>query len=428
MEASDDPERRHLYAGITRPEEYFSPEEERRWMESHQAAKVLHFKEEELATLTREALEERWCKLYRERQFSARAKEEVMVATEVLLEYLDSTTFTKKNRLYYHHLLDHTRSAIDHELESARTAHQEWAMKIFGVAMLAAGVVVMLVASMKGGWLSVEMGWKTSTMQRFGATAAAYLTMSLFQPKNVEPPPDYATRYLVTPSAMEVEEKLAAEASRTLSMDAAEEEDDTGTPCPMTRLPPPARREWGKAVRHWFSRSSNENETDARAMHSSSSSPTTARVHGVWDTESALHVRREKVNQDEAEAIALLQLYRAEKAWRQHYRLHPATTTTAGKTSRGMKAEEQTSPVGDVLADQKGSTPPFPRQATAAQKTASETGGLSSFVSPSTSFWEVSQYLARNFGGGSRIQRMMQGTAELEAMKEEMRRKLEERA
>lgn len=429
-----EPDRLHLYAGITRPEEYFSPEEERRWMESSQAARVLQFNEEALSTLTREELEARFCKLYKERQFSANAKEEVMVATEVLLEYLDSTTFTKKNRLYYHHFLDNARLSMDHELESARTAHQEWAMKLFGAAMLAAGVVVTLVAIIKGGWLQVEKGLDGSTIRKIGSTAAAYLTMSLFQPKNFEPRPDYSTRYLVTPSAMEVDEKRAAEAEATTKHaigDLSDEEDDGEGE--RRALPPPSDTLHGwSAIKHVFLHPPHKKEDRPKETRSSSaSSPTTAVVHGVWDTDAELQVRQEKAAQDEADAAALLRLYHAEKEWRKKY--HVPSTTMAGTPAHergdgGVDTATTHTLVGDPPAGPKGQiAPPLPRESPVHHKTTSDARRGFSLL-PSTSFWEVSQSLARNFGGGSRLQRMMMATTEQEAMKEEMGRKLEERA
>lgn len=455
------------YEGITRPEEYFSPEEERRWMESSQAAKILQFKEEELSTLTREKLEERWAKLYKERQFSATAKEEIMVATEVLLEYLDSTTFTKKNRLYYHRLLDNTRCEIDRSLQEQRNAWRVWGMRSFGVLVLGAGVVVLLAAAVRREWIGGAFGSLPGTnIQGIGSKAGDYLTMSFLQPKNFEPPPDYNTRYFVTPSAMEVEEKLAAEAAETNRWLANDDEDDEDedddallgrgirkgdgnydTIVPLggaeaekqqeeSLHPSNSRREGG--WRRLFA----EGGLLARLSHRTPSPPSTSSSsltsgveeeggphaarftgnpvvthsisRGVLDTAAELELRQEKAAGDRAEAHELLQLFHEGQEWKKQQHQTSKLRTSQGATGKAFTAGE---------AKEKRPTGEEDEAMGLGRRTAENS---SSFAS-NASFWDVSRNLASNFGGGSRIQRMMASTTERTQMQEEVRKKMEER-
>lgn len=279
---------------MTRQEECFSSEESRRWMDAKQAAKVLQMKEEELATLTKEDLEDRWVKRYKECA-SPVHREEVLIATEVLLEYLDSTTFQKKNRLYYHDTLDNARIAIDMELEKARHERREKLMWFAGIASLGGGIVIFVVAYAKG-------VIKGADVREIGTNAGDYLTMSFLQPKNFEPAPDYNTRYFVTPSSLELDRKAKAEADLALrNLGASETEEE-----------PPLVWSGGDAA------------------------TTSAEAASLWDRSAEIQLRQEKIDQDMAEAHELLQMLNDSKEQvqgRAKSAENPGDTVAAGATS-----------------------------------------------------------------------------------------------
>lgn len=514
QEDSTSSDNHHHFGGITRPEEYFSPEEERRWMESNQAAKILQFKQEDLSTLTREVLEERWVKLYRERQFSPTAKEEVMVATEVLLTYLDSTTFTKKNRLYYHRLLENTREQIDLEIQRDKNAWQEWGMRALGILMLGAGMVVILVSAIRKGWvgqqvLSLLPG---TSVERIGNTAGSYLTMSFLQPKNFEPPPDYNVRYFVTPSALEVEQKLAKEADQRLqewnSMEDEEEEegvreeaaavalenrnnrthhpneDDEGNAKNLQRVHRDRGGGGGGAwqtfdciFRRVFRRSEDYFAQENSSVSSSSSSPirstttttplpsappsalsnisTRSSTAGVWGTSKELQIRQEKAAQDREEVRNLLQLFHEEQERKKRRRSRGKRgENDAGEEEEHQKKEDSNNAaassacpsalvsagMGLPSSANTGADTARRTNRTAADHQASNAAGSSSSCTAAAagavssdapprpaSFWDVSSALAHNFGGGSRIQRMMASTTERVQLQEELKKRMEER-
>lgn len=191
------------------PQDYLNVDEAERWMDAQQAAKVLGIKENELVTLNRYTLEERWVKVYHERHNAH--KEEVLIAAEILLEYIDSTLQHKKSRAYYRNAIQNTREGIDMELalqHQSRNAKYIW---MSGVAVLGACTVVLYVAYMRQK-LSKE------DFTDFGTQVMDYMTMSFLQPTNLEPAPDYATRYFYTPSSLEVDQK-AGRSGTTVFMD-----------------------------------------------------------------------------------------------------------------------------------------------------------------------------------------------------------------
>ena len=79
-------------------ENYVDLDEAEKWMEVHHAAKQLGIAESDLPTLTRAIVEERWVKVYKEQSFAH--QQETILAAEVLLEYLDSMMYVKKNRSF----------------------------------------------------------------------------------------------------------------------------------------------------------------------------------------------------------------------------------------------------------------------------------------------------------------------------------------
>lgn len=182
----------------TSPDDFLNVDEATKWMDAKQAAKVLGLKEAELSTLTKESLEERWREAYRHRTFAR--QQEVLVATEVLLEYLDSSAYGKKNRQYYRQVLENARVEIDEELETHRTGQRGSVMLFTGAMMLLGGLIVVFVM--------VSRRFVThEDASSIGKRTGEYMLMTFLQPKNTEPKPDYQMRYFNTPTSMEMDQR-----------------------------------------------------------------------------------------------------------------------------------------------------------------------------------------------------------------------------
>lgn len=179
-------------------EDYYDVDELAAWMEAKHAATLLNIKEGELPTLTKAVLEERWKAAYC--RVNDAKKEEVLVATEVLLEYIDSALKGKKSKQYYRNFLQSARLSIDEELSRQRSLHRT--SLVYGVAFLFAGAsfAVLFVAYFR-------KHIDREDAKRIGARAADYVAMTFFQSSNIEDPPDYQTRYFHTPSAMDVDKR-----------------------------------------------------------------------------------------------------------------------------------------------------------------------------------------------------------------------------
>lgn len=186
-------------------ENYVDLEEAEKWMEVHHAAKLLGIAEAELSTLTREIVEQRWVKVYKEQSFAH--QQETILAAEVMLEYLDSKMYIKKNRAYYRDYVDSTRSSIDHEVTSRREVWRQNLWLLGGIMMFGGCCMVMIAAFLNG---TIDR----QDMVNFGSTAHSYMGSALTKPTNLEPAPDYGTRYLMTPSALELDERNGDVAKR----------------------------------------------------------------------------------------------------------------------------------------------------------------------------------------------------------------------
>ncbi|EPY36811.1 hypothetical protein STCU_00395 [Strigomonas culicis] len=180
----------------TSSEDYMDVMESERWMDAKQAAKVLHIKEEELATLTREKLEERWVKVYKEKTNAQQS--EILIAAEVLLEYLDSTVFLKKNRQYYRNFIENARVSVDVELQAQRQEQRQQFIWAFGFAVFGASVSILIVAYLRNVITRKDA-------ESIGAKTKDFVLMTFLQSKNVEPAPDYSRRYASTPTAAELD-------------------------------------------------------------------------------------------------------------------------------------------------------------------------------------------------------------------------------
>lgn len=190
------------------PEDFLNVDEASKWMDAKHAAKVLGIKEEDLPKLNREILEEKWRKTYKERTNAQ--QEEVLIATEVLLEYLDSSVYMKKSRQYYRQFIDNARVEVDQELTAARRGRSQSAMWLFGVAMTGACFIVLFVAFSRRYVTRKDV----STI---GIKTSEYFLMTFLQPKNPEPKPDYNTRYFNTPTSMEIDQKSGRFANQFMS-------------------------------------------------------------------------------------------------------------------------------------------------------------------------------------------------------------------
>lgn len=180
-------------------DDYVNVDEAEKWMEVKHAAKLLGFKESELSTLSKEKLEERWAQLYREKTLSQ--QQEVVVAVEILLEYLDSNLFQKKNKAYYKNYVEQARSAIDFDLNAVREGWKHYMWHFTAVMMFGGSCVVIIAAVLQG-----TMQDK-SDFEDIGKRAYEYMGIAMTQPRNLEPAPDYNTRYLTTPTSLDLDEQ-----------------------------------------------------------------------------------------------------------------------------------------------------------------------------------------------------------------------------
>lgn len=354
------PLRRKQHGSASHTEDCFSVEESKKWMEVEQAARLLGISKEELSLLTREKLESRWVALYRQRNASPSFREEVLLATELLLEYLDSTMFVKKNRSYYQQTIENMRLSIDMELERDRLTRRDHFFWLCGVAALGACSIVLLIAVSKGSIMDANA-------REIGRNAGNYLTMSFLQPTNFEPPPDYNTRYFVTPSALELDQQAAV----ALQEVAREVEGEKGG---------------GGAV----------SQVESVALDSVSSTLPEPSQTLLWEGDSTLQLRREVQDARRAEEDELLQLYNDHKA--------PTTTTTAAAAAAATEETGSGSGVHDN-----------------AVKTTTTTSS-----SPPPSFTDFASAISANFGG-SRIERMTRDTSERIRLKDDTEKILHER-
>ncbi|KAH9593538.1 hypothetical protein LSM04_009357 [Trypanosoma melophagium] len=177
----------------TTPDDHLTVDELDKWMDAKAAAKVLGIKESELSMLTAPQVEERWTKMYSERTNAM--QQEVVIAAEVLLEYIDSSLHRKKSRQYYRQYIDNARQAIDHETELRRRDHRQKFIYLFGIAITTGCAAVLCIAFFRNIITRKDV-------ENIGANAVSYLYMAFTQPTNPEPAPDYTVRYRDTPTAM----------------------------------------------------------------------------------------------------------------------------------------------------------------------------------------------------------------------------------
>lgn len=188
--------------------DYVSIDEAEKWMEVTHAAKLLGIEEKELTTLTAAKLEERWAYHYKQKTYAQ--QQELVIAAEVLLEYLDSHMYIKKSKQYYRDYVDNARSAIDQEEKMTR---ESWKHKLWlgsGV-MIFGGCTMILIAAYLQGHLR-----SNQDLSKIGEAAGDYMGVLLTKSKNLEPPPDYGTRYHHTPTAVDVDEASGEIAKRLL--------------------------------------------------------------------------------------------------------------------------------------------------------------------------------------------------------------------
>ncbi|ORC89137.1 uncharacterized protein TM35_000131410 [Trypanosoma theileri] len=177
----------------TTPDDHLTVDELDKWMDAKAAAKVLGIKESELSTLTAPQVEERWIKMYGERTNAM--QQEVVIAAEVLLEYIDSSLHKKKSRQYYRQYIDNARQAIDHETDLRRRDHRQKFIYLSAIAITVGCTIVLFVAFFRNIITRKDV-------ENIGANAVSYLYMAFTQPTNPEPAPDYTLRYRETPTAM----------------------------------------------------------------------------------------------------------------------------------------------------------------------------------------------------------------------------------
>lgn len=185
---------------------YMDTTETEKWMEVKQAAKILGIKEEELSTLTSGQIEEKWAAAYAPKTYSQ--QQETVLAAEVLLEYLDSNTYKRKSKDFYRNYIENARQAIDNEQVRRREGYKDKFL-LFSAVMVTGGcMVILLVAYLKG---AIDR----DQFKEIGANASQFVNVSFMQPRNVEPAPDYGTRYHNTPSSLELD-RLNGDSERRL--------------------------------------------------------------------------------------------------------------------------------------------------------------------------------------------------------------------
>lgn len=193
-------------------EDFLNIDEASKWMDAKQAAKVLAIKEEDLPKLNRDVLEEKWRTAYKERTNAK--QEEVLIATEVLLEYLDSSLYMKKSRQYYRKFIDNARIEVDQEINAAKNERSQNVMWMFGFAITGACFIVLFVAFSR-------QYVTRKDVKNIGLKTSEYFLMTFLQPKNTEPKPDYNTRYFTTPTSMELDQKSGRYENQFMSEEAA---------------------------------------------------------------------------------------------------------------------------------------------------------------------------------------------------------------
>ncbi|GET88808.1 hypothetical protein, conserved [Leishmania tarentolae] len=192
------------------PEDFLNVDEASKWMDATNAAKVLGIKEEELPKLTKATLEDVFKAEYKGRTNAH--QEEVVIATEVLLEYLDSSVYLKKSRQYHRKFLENVRLEVDAELTREQSERNEKLIWWFGIAISGACAIVFFVA--------YSRNYVTrSDVVSIGAKTSEYFVMTFLQPKNTEPKPDYSTRYFNTPTSMELDKKNGRYTKQFLTTD-----------------------------------------------------------------------------------------------------------------------------------------------------------------------------------------------------------------
>lgn len=177
---------------------YMDVDEQAKWMDAKQAAKRLGIREEALETLTPNQVEEAFIKLYKGSPGTRR--EEISVAAEVLMEYLASSAFEKKNRKHYRYLLERARMSVDHEMEKEKQANREKIMLFVAAIFTAACAIVIFIAFSRRYITGVD----ASTI---GNKLHDYYTITFTQPPNMEPAPDYQTRYFYTPTSIDMDKR-----------------------------------------------------------------------------------------------------------------------------------------------------------------------------------------------------------------------------
>lgn len=188
----------------TDPESQFNPDETARWMDVQQAARLLEIAPDALSTLRRHTVESRWREVYMARP-AGQSREEALIAAEVLLDYVDSALQMTRSRAYYRARMEQARAEVEGELQ-ARGHRMRW-LPMYGLAwaMLGMSAVVVVLAVIKA-------NVRRSDFMAVGERVSDYMTLTFMKSTNLEPAPDYSTRYMLTPTAQELAQRSSARA------------------------------------------------------------------------------------------------------------------------------------------------------------------------------------------------------------------------
>ena len=202
------PMRKNMANASNLETDFMQGDEVHKWMDVEQAARVLGIKKEELIGLKPARIEQAWAALYKANSNSHGKKNEVTAAAEILMAYSDSDLSVRKQREYYTRTLENMRLDIEKELDKDKAQYAEWFMQGAGVMLLIGGAIIVVV-------MYVKKYAGTTTMTSAHDTLGRYMNVVASRPANVEPAPDYVTRYRDTPTAIEVDRANGVNFDRT---------------------------------------------------------------------------------------------------------------------------------------------------------------------------------------------------------------------
>lgn len=171
-------------------------EDYKRWMELEKASTILQLNKQKLNALKEEEVDQAWRPLYKHAS-TQREQQEILAAAQVLLEYIGSPLYDAKKKHYFADTVNKARIDIDETSRRDRQKLQGKLMRGFGAAQLFVtfffifGCIIMLLKA------------RRDEVQDLYMKARRKLAIFLSMPSNLEPPPNYFTRYRDTPTTLD---------------------------------------------------------------------------------------------------------------------------------------------------------------------------------------------------------------------------------